>query len=806
MFLAYIITLTIIATPLEDDRLLSDAEDKVVGQFLNVDRGPTAEEIASIFSSAQVGDLIQMVWNRPNGLHTAIIAGFENDGVNFLHSNVKSDANGNRIISNSTYTWTDLQDRYSFDKTGVKGGFTIYRFVGEILPEGSVRINPDNFPDNIFRGMISEKCDKDKDEILSAEEIADVTTLNVSSQYRGIRNIYNLTGIRYFTALEKLYCVNNQLTTLDLSNFTKLKTLYCYNNQLVSLDLSGCSSLEYLWCDNNKLTALNINDCSVLNTLLCDDNQITSLDIPNRSTLVNLYCRKNQLTTLDLSGCSSLVFMGCDNNNLTNLDISGRLSLENLYCEKNQLASLNTSGCALLEYIWCNDNNLTVINLSGCSALNSLRCQNNQLKSIDVSDCASNISVNCDEGVEIIREKIKPSIDTEASLPSAALKKSYSLTLQASGSAPITWKLVSNTTLPDGLKLNKSTGRIYGTPTKEGKFKFKIRATNSKGYVNKTFTLIVGKKPYISTPYELPLGIIGEIYTTTLKASGTKNITWSKVAGTLPSGLKLKASTGKISGTPKKAGIFTFTIMAANDFGQYTKEFMMIIGAKPAISTGATLKIGTKGKTYSTTLKASGTTPLRWTLKSGELPDGLSLGKSSGKISGTPTKEGTFKFKIRAANNYGYVNKTFKLKITNETSSSSVEELDENEETHELKDMTTENQESLNVVENVNISESLNVKAKIDVANYLVAAELPVISVDEEGLYDFTVELSNETPEGAELIYMANSSEPSEDDEIVEFYDEDGAEISTVPASRKIIIAIWLNKNVIYSPVIAVKN
>ncbi len=36
--------------------------------------------------------------------------------------------------------------------------------------------------------------------------------------------------------------MDNQLTSLDVSNNTALSVLYCYNNQLTSLDASGATA------------------------------------------------------------------------------------------------------------------------------------------------------------------------------------------------------------------------------------------------------------------------------------------------------------------------------------------------------------------------------------------------------------------------------------------------------------------------------------------------------------------------------------------------------------------------------------
>lgn len=73
----------------------------------------------------------------------------------------------------------------------------------------------------------------------------------------------------------------------------------------------------------------------------------------------------------------------------------------------------------------------------------------------------------------------------------------------------------------------------------------------------------------------------------------------------------------------------------------------------PNITT-ETLPDGTVGATYSQTLTATGDTPITWTLQSGSLPAGLSLGVN-GVISGTPTTatSGTVTFTVKAVNDVG---------------------------------------------------------------------------------------------------------------------------------------------------------
>ena len=59
-----------------------------------------------------------------------------------------------------------------------------------------------------------------------------------------------------------------------------------------------------------------------------------------------------------------------------------------------------------------------------------------------------------------------------------------------------------------------------------------------------------------------------------------------------------------------------------------------------------TLPKGDVGTAYSTTLTvAGGTAPYTWSIKAGALPSGLKL-SSTGKITGTPSKSGTFSFTV----------------------------------------------------------------------------------------------------------------------------------------------------------------
>ena len=72
-------------------------------------------------------------------------------------------------------------------------------------------------------------------------------------------------------------------------------------------------------------------------------------------------------------------------------------------------------------------------------------------------------------------------------------------------------------------------------------------------------------------------------------------------------------------------------------------------GWGPSITTSS-LPSGTQNTAYSATLTATGgTTPYTWSIPSGNLPAGLTLGSSTGIVSGTPTGTGAYNFTVQVA-------------------------------------------------------------------------------------------------------------------------------------------------------------
>lgn len=127
------------------------------------------------------------------------------------------------------------------------------------------------------------------------------------------KNITSLAGIEYFTDLETLDCMGNQLTTLDVTKLTSLMFLVCNDNQLTALDVTGLTSLKNLFCSGNQLTTLDVTGLTSLTDLECNGNQLVSLDVSTLEELEILWCHGNKMTALDITNNAYLGDLKCGN-------------------------------------------------------------------------------------------------------------------------------------------------------------------------------------------------------------------------------------------------------------------------------------------------------------------------------------------------------------------------------------------------------------------------------------------------------------------------------------------------------------
>ena len=247
------------------------------------------------------------------------------------------------------------------------------------------------------------------------------------------------------------------------------------------------------------------------------------------------------------------------------------------------------------------------------------------------------------------------------SLPSGEAGSPYNLNLTASGAAGPYNYSVSSGTLPAGLTLDHTTGRLSGTPSTAGTFNFTITATDgSLCPGSRDYALVIACRTINVTPTNpnLPSGEIGASYNRVFTANGSlAPYSFSIRAGALPAGLTLDPATGVLSGTPAASGTFNFAIQATDSGGcSGTTAYVLTINC-PTIQinpANPNLPNGAAGAPFNVAFMAmGGTAPYSFSITRGAAPGGLTLDAATGVLSGAPTATGEFSFEVRVTDGYG---------------------------------------------------------------------------------------------------------------------------------------------------------
>src|SRR5580704_13862878 len=245
---------------------------------------------------------------------------------------------------------------------------------------------------------------------------------------------------------------------------------------------------------------------------------------------------------------------------------------------------------------------------------------------------------------------------TTASLPAATTGSQYSTLLAASGGTlPYTW---TATGLPATFSMS-TTGLLTGAPgvNGAGSFSVVITVADSASHTSPvTFTLTINAG-FVITTQTLPNGSVGVAYSQPVKSSGGSSpVTFSLAPSTIfsqnnpPPGLGMN-SAGVLSGTPTKAGSYTFQVTAIDSVKNLANAtYTITIGNSLILTTASPLPSGVSGTPYSTTIFASGGTPPYTFTLVGNGPVGLSI-SASGSLSGTPSQIGTFGFTVQVTDN-----------------------------------------------------------------------------------------------------------------------------------------------------------
>lgn len=266
---------------------------------------------------------------------------------------------------------------------------------------------------------------------ITAKTAAQIQFLELDKQ-----GISDLSGLEYFTGLERLKLQGNQIQDLKpLQNLTHLTELWLRKNKVTDLTpLQGLTELKTLLLTDNLIEDLEpIEGLNKLQMLDLRDNQIDDLtplkDLHNLTVLDVSDNGFGDLTALE--GLSKLQYLQANDNDLLELpDFKNLTELYDLRLDNNRITDLTPlKGLAKLNYISLSNNQVSDLTpLQDLKALTGVWITNNQLADLTPLEKLPKLQ---SEHSDYTSQKISLSSDQEeVELP---LKNSKDLSFRVQG-------------------------------------------------------------------------------------------------------------------------------------------------------------------------------------------------------------------------------------------------------------------------------------------------------------------------------------------------------------------------------------
>lgn len=211
--------------------------------------------------------------------------------------------------------------------------------------------------------------------------------------------------------------------------------------------------------------------------------------------------------------------------------------------------------------------------------------------------------------------------------------------------------------LPPGVSVNTTTGLVSGTPGANGTYNATVTATNATGTGSRAVTITIAFGiPVINSPATASAAT-GVPFSYQITATNGP-VTFG--ASGLPSGLSVDAATGLISGTPDLFGTFPVTITAGNGTGTGSQALTISVSQSRVQVISASSVTGGVGTPFFYQVDVANG-PASMTAST--MPPGLTFDSVGQRITGTPTRGGTYTVNLAVSNTTGTVNFTLTITI-----------------------------------------------------------------------------------------------------------------------------------------------
>ena len=158
-----------------------------------------------------------------------------------------------------------------------------------------------NVPDANFElALLNLGYDFVIDGVVETSAIDTITELYINN-----KNIADLTGIEDFIALKSLFCYNNNLSILNLSNNTQLFEVTCSGNNLISIDLRNGNNLGlwyFLSMNNPNLNCIDVEDISYCEYNWSVDSWTSFSNNCNPTSIYSTVVNRKLIKIMDIHG------------------------------------------------------------------------------------------------------------------------------------------------------------------------------------------------------------------------------------------------------------------------------------------------------------------------------------------------------------------------------------------------------------------------------------------------------------------------------------------------------------------------
>lgn len=395
---------------------------------------------------------------------------------------------------------------------------------------------------------------------ITAKTAAQIQFLDLDKQ-----GISDLSGLEYFTGLERLKLQENQIQDLKpLQNLTHLTELWLRKNKVSDLTpLQGLTELKTLLLTNNAVSDLQpLKGLQNLNQLVFENNKVKDLTpLKDLHNLTSLDVSGNSVVDLTpLAGLSKLKWLQANNCNLTKLpDFKNLTELYQFRLDNNKITDLTPlKDAAKLDYVNLSNNQVSDLTpLQDLKVLSGIWITNNHLTDLTPLEKLPKLQSLFSD---YTRQKLSLSSEQkEVALP---LKNSKDLSFRVQGGDAVGTVADGKFTLKHELPYKGAVKISFSNTGKVGQLE--LKKNKYTGTITINFDVKGPKKPETPQPGE-------QHHDANPQAAEQKTVTFMLGDANLPITINVEAGmtldAQSLPTAPAKAG-FTFKEWNTREDGQ----------------------------------------------------------------------------------------------------------------------------------------------------------------------------------------------------------------------------------------------